>query len=598
MYEVIATNAEGHLWGRFPLLANRPLTVGRAPECDISIPHDPYVSRKQATLQLQSDHLVVSRLTEATNPVFFQGKEIDVCRVEIGQSVVVGSTILQVVALHENDAVQGFTPSAAEPAVSQVNFSSQALKKVRYPDAENRIEVLTHLPEVIAGARTEAELFVRLCKLLLRGIVNAEAAGIVELTRDDTVRLLHWDRRRETAGEFRPSRRLVQEALASNQPHSVLQVWDPQQTTQLDHTFTVDFDWASCTPVEGLSLQKTGFYLAGQRNLPVNETAFDLDRTHLDADVKFTELVSQIIGAVLKSRRWERQRSGLRQFFAPPILAALGDDLDTALLEPCECDVTVMFCDLRGFSQKAEGASDDLLGLLDRVSRALGVMTQQILSHGGVTGDFQGDATLGFWGWPFPSTDLAVNACRAALAIRCEFDSKRGRKDHPLSDFAMGIGLAHGRAVAGKIGTLEQVKVTVFGPVVNLASRLEGLTKQLRVPILLDDATAQLIRQRLPPEIGRLRKLARVLPYGMDRPVDVHELLPGEKDYPLLSDSQIQTYELGVEKFIEGDWEEAYRCLHSMPSSDRAQDFLIHQIAMNNRQPPKDWDGTIRFPGK
>lgn len=72
MYEVIATNAEGHLWGRFPLLANRPLTVGRAPACDISIPHDPYVSRKQATLQLQSDHLVVSRLTEATNPVFFK----------------------------------------------------------------------------------------------------------------------------------------------------------------------------------------------------------------------------------------------------------------------------------------------------------------------------------------------------------------------------------------------------------------------------------------------------------------------------------------------------------------------------------------------
>ena len=92
---------------------------------------------------------------------------------------------------------------------------------------------------------------------------------------------------------------------------------------------------------------------------------------------------------------------GLRQFFAPLILS-VGDDLDTALLEPRECDVTVLFCDLRGFSQKAEAAAGDLKGLLDRVSRALGVMTSQILKHSGVTGDFQGDAAMGFWGWPLP----------------------------------------------------------------------------------------------------------------------------------------------------------------------------------------------------
>lgn len=598
MYEVVVRHSDGRPSGRFPLHQGHSLVVGRAATCDIPLLDDPLVSRRHLVLVPQSDHVVARRASDSKNPLFFEGKEVDSCRIEIGQHIVVGSTLLQIVSGVSGRSSSGLTPSADDPAVAQVNFSSQSLKKVRYPDAENRIEVLTHLPEVIAGARSDAELHVKLCHLLLRGVVDAEAAAIVEFAAGDTVRVLHWDRRRETAGEFRPSRRLVRESLGQAEPRSVLQVWDPSQPHMIEHTLASDLDWACCTPVEGLTLQKTGLYLAGKRNLPGAATALNIDRSHLDADVKFTELVSQIIGAVLKSRRWERQRSGLRQFFAPPILAALGDDLDTTLLEPCECDVTVMFCDLRGFSQTAENASGDLLGLLDRVSRALGVMTRQILSHGGVTGDFQGDATLGFWGWPFPSTDAAINACRAALAIRSEFESKKGRKDHPLGDFAMGIGLAHGRAVAGKIGTLEQVKVTVFGPVVNLASRLEGLTKQLRVPILLDETTAALVRQRLPAEEGRLRKLARVLPYGMDRPVVVHELLPSEKDFPLLSDQQLKAYEEGVDRFIQGDWEEAYHRLHAMPSSDRAQDLLIQQIAMNNRQAPKDWDGTIRFPGK
>ena len=123
-----------------------------------------------------------------------------------------------------------------------------------------------------------------------------------------------------------------------------------------------------------------------------------------------------------------------------------------------------MFCDLRGFSQRLENEAGDLIGLLERVSRALGVMTHHILENSGVTGDFQGDATLGFWGWPFPSPDAAVNACRAALGIRAAFAKAAATKNHPLADFEMGIGIAHGRAVAGKIGTAEQVKVTVFGP--------------------------------------------------------------------------------------------------------------------------------------
>ena len=80
--------------------------------------------------------------------------------------------------------------------------------------------------------------------------------------------------------------------------------------------------------------------------------------------------------------------------------------------------------------------------------------------------------------------------------------------------------------MAGKIGTVDQVKVTVFGPVVNLASRLEGMTKILRAPILLDEATAAAVRRQVPREVARVRRLAVVRPYGLDTPLEVSELLP------------------------------------------------------------------------
>src|SRR6185295_5076579 len=84
-----------------------------------------------------------------------------------------------------------------------------------------------------------------------------------------------------------------------------------------------------------------------------------------------------------------------------------------------------------------------------------------------------------------------------------------------LSDFRVGIGIASGRAVAGKIGTVDQVKITVFGPAVNLASRLETMTRQLRASILIDPPTAAVIRATIPREICRVRRLAKVLPVGL-----------------------------------------------------------------------------------
>ena len=100
---------------------------------------------------------------------------------------------------------------------------------------------------------------------------------------------------------------------------------------------------------------------------------------------------------------------------------------------------------------------------------------------------------MAFWGWPLAGDDQVVSAARAALAIRRRFAKAARTPGHRLAGFACGLGLAHGPAIAGRIGTLDQFKVGVFGPVVNRAARLEALTRKLRVSILVDeDAAARL----------------------------------------------------------------------------------------------------------
>ena len=88
---------------------------------------------------------------------------------------------------------------------------------------------------------------------------------------------------------------------------------------------------------------------------------------------------------------------------------------------------------IHGIGRKnSEKSADDLLGLLNRVSRALGVTTHHILDQGGVVGDFQGDAAMGFWGWPIAHVDAVERAARAALAIRAELERAAEKKDDLL----------------------------------------------------------------------------------------------------------------------------------------------------------------------
>jgi adenylate cyclase len=601
MLELLAVGPDVRQRCRFLLPPAEAVRLGRSHGAELPVPWESHLSRAHLQLRSNGEVVEMSPLPAARNPVFVAGETVESCRLRAGDRFVIGETTFYLL----ESSLDPDSPD--DQPIEEVTFAPGQLKQVRFEDADRRIDVLTHLPEVIWGARTASERDSRLVNLLLSGIRHADAAAVVRLKGDD-VTVDHWERRRETAGTFRPSKRLALEALRKRK-QSVLQVWDARERQTSDYTVSTDVDWAFCTPVNVGRGETWGLYVAGRlEHSPTARDPEPLSRPALHADVKFAEIVAEIISSVQQLNRVEGDLSVLRQFLSPPILKALEQHTDdgglrTELLEPRECDVTVLFCDLRGFSSQAEESADDLLGLLERVSRALEVMTGRILEHGGVTGDFLGDAVLGFWGWPFSSEESTLNACRAALSIRRAFEQKADddRRDSQLAhlkDFRVGIGIAHGRAVAGKIGTSDRVSVTVFGPVVNLASRLETMTKQLRGSILLDEATAEIVRQKLCPADGRIRKLGRVQPFGLETPLLVSELLPPAGELPELTDEHLQQYEAGVEAFIAGDWESAYAHLHAMPPSDRAQDFLTLRIAEHNRVAPAGWDGVVKLPGK
>jgi adenylate cyclase len=298
----------------------------------------------------------------------------------------------------------------------------------------------------------------------------------------------------------------------------------------------------------------------------------------LQDDVKFAELVGTTIASLRQSRRLQRRQAAMRNFFAPVVMQALATGDSDQVLQPREADLTVMFCDLRGFSRRSEQDSQKLLQLLSDVSDALGVMTKHILGFDGVIGDFHGDAAMGFWGWPLAQQQSILHAARAAISIRSEYhQSDLG--------FRCGIGIAHGRAVAGQIGTKDQVKVTAFGPVVNLSSRLESMTKRFGAEIIIDSATREaLLASEEAGETIRIRRLAKVRPAGFTTPFEIAELIPRSAEgQNQVSDSLIEDYEAALDLFSKDELDAALKQLRSLPTWDGPSQLLIKHILSDNR---------------
>lgn len=599
--EWLARGPQPDQFSQISLARDQQILLGRSSECQWQISWDSSISREQLLLKLlPNDRLKVQLHPNATNPLFFQGSEVSECVLGPEDSLVIGETLLT-----KAEAQEPRSPSSlGEAPFETQTIGKEHLRHFGEMVAERHLSTLAKLPQLLRTAENEEGLKRCMLNVLLSGVRWAQYALVVGVDSQQNVQSQMVECRFDLDASPSPSRKLVIEALVK-QKSAVLHRWKREAVSpDQDFTQTGLMDWAFCIPVENEESETTwGIYLSG-----LYEVTSELDlgsgsgakpmQQALMADLRFASLVLEMVAAVEQLGAMQQERQLLGRLFPPSVSQSLNLKQDPEQLEPRECNTTILFCDLRGFSRHAEQSAADLKGLLERISQAMGHMTQSITDHHGVIGDFHGDAVMGFWGWPVEQPDHARLAIQAALQIRTTFAQFQQETDHPLADFQVGIGMAFGPTVAGLIGTEDQAKVTAFGPVVNLASRLEGLTKAFRVPIVVDAEAVEFFKPYVSELEAAFRLLGQVEPAGMDRPTRIYELLSLESTEKHLDAEQLKLYESGVEDFISGNWEQAYRILHQMPAFDEAQDLLMMEMVKHRRKAPENWNGSLVFDSK
>ena len=335
---------------RLRLRSEHPVRLGRRPTVDeaaadaFEVPWEAKLSRDHAVLRWARGALEVVMVEGARNPIFFKGREQPSFSMEIGDHFVVGDTTFALVE-------DRLSVAADEPTPLQVaGYTLADIRDTRYADADERLQVLATLPDVIRRAATDDELFSSLVLMVFAGISSARAAAIVRVVEGRAVEVLHWDTRMATQADFQPSRRLIIEAVHRRR-ESVSSLWADRADASDDYTVAESLDWAFCTPVPGDACAGWGLYVAGRTDSP----AFDLR-----PDVKFTGLVASLLGAVRDFQALQRQQTTLGRFFSPVALPMLTRPEAERALEPRLAEVTVLFCDLRGFSRQAESARDEI----------------------------------------------------------------------------------------------------------------------------------------------------------------------------------------------------------------------------------------------
>jgi adenylate cyclase len=590
--------------------------IGRAPKQGWAVPWDRAISREHADIRWQNGQLTISMVPTATNPIIHRNKMMKELTIAPDDWFQIGETKFQAGGVAERTMVAR-GGEAADPDTVDVEFdqgvgsvmeeyaySQDELNKVAFKNSDLQLEILSRLPRLISGSHTDEDLGALLSRLLLDAVPPAEAIAVAHF---DETRLpenvaaidsfpkpltLRVETRENYSGQFSPSRKILLRALKTQT--SVIHIWDADEEGG-GATVSEGLGWAFCAPIVGESSKGWCLYVSGKGTTDGGLTVTEED---VAGDLRFTELVAQFIGSIRNVRLLQEQKTQLSAFFSPKVIEGLTNQDGGDTLEPSEKNISVLFCDVRGFSKKSEKLQDDLLALLRSVSAALNVMAKGILQRDGAIADFQGDAALGFWGWPVELEEGPVPACKAAIAICNHFHNEIAVEGSLLEGFSVGLGVAHGRALAGQIGTDQQAKVGVFGPVVNQGARLETMTKQFDLPICMDEPTAEYAKMYLPESEGRLRRLARVRPKGMDTPMTVYGLLPRTDQFAWVTDEVVADYDKALDAVTEGQWSSAVEILERIPDEDGPKQFLLRNMAALGNEPPASWDGAFSLANK
>ena len=296
-----------------------------------------------------------------------------------------------------------------------------------------------------------------------------------------------------------------------------------------------------------------------------------------------------------------RTRRTLERYVSKNLVREILDNPDSYynLLRGARKPVTVLFSDIVGFTAMSEKA--DPVTLVNQLNEYLSRMVSSVFKHDGTLDKFIGDAVMAVWGnvrTRGVAEDAKLAAC-AALEMRREVRALNQKwQAEGLVPLAMGVGINHGEALIGNIGSHERMDPTVIGDAVNLASRLEGLTRTYGVDVLLGPAVCELIRDQFV-----LRTVARVQVKGKVEPAEICALV-GTRDHDVDPEliSWLQTYEDGIVAFRARDFARAKilfsRFLEFYPDDTLANMYLERALEYERQPPAESWNAVEVFTTK
>ncbi len=282
----------------------------------------------------------------------------------------------------------------------------------------------------------------------------------------------------------------------------------------------------------------------------------------------------------------KRLQGAMRRFMTQNVVDQIMGREDE-LLFGSACSASVLFADIRGFTSLAENlAPRDTVDMLNEIFTEL---FESVAASDGMLDKFMGDALMAVYGAPLSSGRDALNSVDSVVAMfKAVGLINTGRRARGLGEIKLGIGVASGEMVAGTIGSPKRMDYTVIGDSVNLASRLEKITKVYGVGVVICEDTAAAVMGVHP-----LRELDTIRVRGRQRPARIFQVLTEDKPVP---EAALAAYAKGRQAMAGRKWAQAVKAFEAAVAAAPADaaSALMLQRARNLAKdaPPKDWDGV------
>ena len=338
--------------------------------------------------------------------------------------------------------------------------------------------------------------------------------------------------------------------------------------------------------------------LAGAREVEAGR--FDKNITVSTQD-EIGELAAAFNRMVEQLRQNERIRETFGRYIDPKVVQGLIDRPEVAV-DGQRRVMTIMFCDMSGFTSMSEGMTPR--GLVKVMNHYFTVMSGPIRNNRGVIDKYIGDAIMSYWGPPFIEEDeqallaglSAVEMADQVPALQKQLPDLLGIRAMPVP-CDLRIGIATGEVLTRSIGSELMMSFTVMGDAVNLASRLEGANKIYGTRILISQATAEAIGSRL-----ELREIDRLAVVGQSVPQPVFEVMGRAGGLGPLQESLRAHYAEGLAAYRARSFADASMAfnaaLESVPGDGPSQAMLARIAQFETVPPAADWDGAWRMESK